>query len=711
MREGTPEGAKGGKYGVRLVRGPFVQLSAHPEECGEHELVSYATRLRANGYRLAADLFSGAGGLSLGLESAGYRVVIGIDRDREATETHRHHFGGLTLDWDLSKPERVTRVAQLIRDADVELLAGGPPCQPFSRAGRSKIRHRILNGFTDPSEERRHLWRSFLEVVTIAQPAAVLMENVPDMALDKDMFILRTMVHELESLGYAVEERVVDTSQYGVPQFRQRLILVALRGKIAFTWPSPLPDQVTVWNAIGDLPSVEGGWRPEGGADGWAPYESPKNAFQQRMRERMDGENASRVYDQITRPVREDDKAAFQHMDAKTRYSDLPLELRRYRADIFDDKYKRLDENGLSRTITAHIAKDGYWYIHPRDNRTLTVREAARLQTFPDRYRFAGPPSAAFRQIGNAVPPLLGQQLGAAVRDALDEPHPAGSSSLDTGTALAQWFCAQPDLAVPWLRATTRWQVISAEILLDRLGGQQLQWIWPLVERWEKPADTLAAPGELAEIARWVGRGSRAERLLEIAERLAETPQELDSDRTIRTALRGAEAAADLAVLAVPSGTDDDDCEEPVLAGRGVLRVASRFTGEETLERKNRMSDGRLAVARMIGYGDAARDAHLGLIELAAAVCRPEARACDVCPLAETCTSSQAQRHPVLFLPATSTTAGLAGQLSRPREMATSGARSASTATMRPNASYSPACIAAARNARPASLRPGSGDP
>lgn len=650
MGEGTPEGAKGGKYGVKLVRGPFVKLPSHPEECKEEGFLAYSAKLRGDGCRLAADLFSGAGGLSLGLEAAGYKVVLGVDSDREATETHRHHFGGLTLDWDLGNPERVARVAQLIKDAGVELLAGGPPCQPFSRAGRNKIRHRILNGFTDPSEERRHLWRSFLEVVMIAQPAAVLMENVPDMVLDKDMFILRTMVHELESLGYAVEERVVDTSQYGVPQFRQRLILVALSNGTAFTWPSPQENQVTVWNAIGDLPSVEGGWRPEGGADGWASYEeSPTNAFQQRMREGIEGEDVNRVYDQITRPVREDDKIAFQHMGAKTLYSDLPEYLRRYRADIFDDKYKRLEENGLSRTITAHIAKDGYWYIHPRDNRTLTVREAARLQTFPDRYRFAGPPSAAFRQIGNAVPPYVGEQLGIAIRASLDEPYPAGVSSLDTGNVLATWFRAQPDLAVPWLRASARWQVISAEILLERLGGQQLQWIWPLVRRWNEPADTIAAPDELAEIARWVGRGSRAKRLLEIAARLADTPQELDNDRTIRAALGGAEAIADLAVLAVPSGTEDDDSEEPVLAGRGVLRVASRFTGQETLERKNRMTDGRLAVARMIGYGDDARAAHLGLVELAAALCRPEVRMCDVCPLAETCASSPAQRHPNLF--------------------------------------------------------------
>lgn len=645
--DGPREG--GSKYGVRLIRGPFVQLPPHPEECDEDGFLAYAATLRAGGHRLAADLFSGAGGLSLGLEQAGYRVVMGIDRDREATETHRHHFGGLTLSWDLGDPELVVRVGQLIKKAQVELVAGGPPCQPFSRAGRSKIRHRILNGFADPSEERRDLWRSYLEIVAIARPAAVLMENVPDMALDKDMFILRTMVHKLESLGYAVEERVVDTSQYGVPQFRQRLILVAVHDKTLFTWPDPVPDRVTLGNAIDDLPAVEGGWRPEGGADGWAAYEGPKNRFQKRMREGMDGEWATRIYDQITRPVREDDKVAFEYMDTTTRYSDLPEELRRYRADIFDDKYKRLDEHGLSRTITAHIAKDGYWYIHPKQNRTLTVREAARIQTFPDRYRFAGPPSAAFRQIGNAVPPFLGEQLGIAILSSLDEPHPAGPSSIDTGKTLARWFRGRSDLAVPWLRATTRWQVISAELLMERLGGQQLVYLWPLVARWEKPVDTLSAPDELAEIARWVGRENRAERLMKIAERLVDKPEELDNDKTIRGVLPGAEAIAELAVLTVPSNTDDDDAEEPVLAARGVLRVASRFTGESTLERKNRMTDGRLAVARMIGYDDTARDAQLGLIELAAGLCRPETRLCDVCPLAETCASSPTHRSPVLF--------------------------------------------------------------
>ena len=147
MGERTGTEARERTYGVKLVRGPFVRLDPHPEACTDEEaFLSSAARLRADGAHLAADLFSGAGGLSLGLEAAGYRVVLGADHDAEAVETHRHHFGGLTLDWDLADTSRVAKVAKLIAAAKVELLAGGPPCQPFSKAGRSKIRHRVRHG-------------------------------------------------------------------------------------------------------------------------------------------------------------------------------------------------------------------------------------------------------------------------------------------------------------------------------------------------------------------------------------------------------------------------------------------------------------------------------------------------------------------------------------------------------------------------------------
>lgn len=629
-------------YGVRLVRGPFVRLPPHPETCADEQaFLSYATRLRKGGSHLAADLFSGGGGLSLGLESAGYRVVLSADKDREAVETHRHHFGGLALGWDLGDTGNVAKIAELIAAAKVELLAGGPPCQPFSKAGRSKIRHRVRHGLRDPVDERKDLWRSFLEIVRIARPPAVVMENVPDMALDKEMFILRTMVHELEGLGYEVEERVAEAWRYGVPQFRPRLLLIALHERTAFQWPQDPPDQVTVWNAICDLPEVKGGWRPEGGADGWADYDGPVTDFQRRMREGMTGADAGKVFDHITRPVREDDARAFQLMDAGTRYSDLPSDMRRYRHDIFDDKYKRLAEDGLSRTITAHIAKDGYWYIHPRQNRTLTVREAARLQTFPDRFRFAGPPSAAFRQIGNAVPPVMAEYLGEAIRVSLAAGKPAGPATQQIARTLGEWFNSLTRRTVPWLRARTRWQVICAEILLDRLAQTEVRHLWPLIARWETPADTLGAESELRVIAGWVDREVRAERILDFAGLLASAPEQLDDDEAIRQVAGINEALADLVVLAIATGAEDES-EEPILVSHGVLRVVARFTGQQ-VDRRNRLTDGRLATARMVGDGSNARDAHLGLIELAAGLCRPGVPSCVECPLAQNCSSSQAE--------------------------------------------------------------------
>src|SRR5699024_4030489 len=162
---------------------------------------------------------------------------MGADHYEAAVSTHAHHFAGLSLDWDLADPDVVKRVGELIKNAGIEIIAGGPPCQPFSRAGRSMIRHRVQLGERDPNDERRDLWRSFLEIATIARPRAVLMENVPDLALDREMFIFRSVVEELEQEGYSVHTRIVESWRYGVPQMRQRLLIVALRDGVAFEWP------------------------------------------------------------------------------------------------------------------------------------------------------------------------------------------------------------------------------------------------------------------------------------------------------------------------------------------------------------------------------------------------------------------------------------------------------------------------------------------
>jgi DNA (cytosine-5)-methyltransferase 1 len=663
------ESSKKHAYGVRLIRGPFVNLPPHRDHIDDvDQFVKYAQGVRKKTKApLAADFFSGAGGLSLGLEQAGFKVVLSADHEPFAVRTHAHHFGGLGVDWDLSDPAVVAQLGDLVREAGIDLVAGGPPCQPFSRAGRSMLRYRVQRRLRDPHDERRDLWRSYLEIIDRARPKAVLMENVPDMALDREMFILRSIVEELEQMGYSVEERVVDTWRYGVPQFRQRLILVALEKNTQFRWPEVTKKPVTVWNAIGDLPEVEGGWRPEGGEHGWAEYDGPSSDYQREMRRCVAPDDAHKVFDHITRPVRDDDREAFESMTHATKYTDLNPDHQRYRGDIFDDKYNRLNENDLSRTITAHIAKDGYWYIHPRQSRTLTIREAARLQTFPDDFRFDGPPSAAFRQIGNAVPPRVGFVIGRAIRESLMTPKDAGPPTREIAQDLAKWITKSGHVrAMPWLgwrneTPPSRWLVIAAEELLDRAPSALIRQGWKLLLEHDKPwTMTKAKRRKFEDNLRFffenTGREQRVEKVLALQAKAAKSPQTLDASADeLRKQLELAESVADLAVLAtpiVPVDAADAGAEEPVLITKGVLRVASRFQSND-VDRKNRMTDGRLAIARMIGFGDYSRNAHLGLIELANSWCRPERPVCLECPLQAHCAMGQQVREttPSLFEP------------------------------------------------------------
>ena len=327
-------------------------------------------------------------------------------------------------------------------------------------------------------------------------------------------------------------------------------------------------------------------------------------------------------------------------MDSDTLYSDLDDELKRYRDDIFDDKYKRLDWNKLSRTITAHIAKDGYWYIHPEFDRTLTVREAARIQTFPDHVRFAGAPSSAFRQIGNAVPPLLGERLGEAIIESMELGEREPLSTTETAAVLASWFSSSDAAGMPWLKAKTRWQVIQSEILWSRMPTDYVREAWNSTSSLEQPNQTLldSNAAALRMYAKLRGRGDRVETVLAAASWYQENPDGL-SDRGSAQDLQAAPgvspSVADLAVRVCP-GTGADRCD-PVLVTHGVLRVASRYLGTN-VERQNRYSDGRLAVARLVGGDDNSHEAHLGLIELASSVCTSGVNPrCDQCPLRSGC--------------------------------------------------------------------------
>ncbi len=633
------------RCGVKLVRGPFVKLPVHADHCTD--VPSLLRLIRRTHSPTAIDLFCGAGGLSLGLKDAGFEVVMGVDHDREAIETHASLFPGLSVTWDLSDGAVIEQVAEIVSKGKISLVAGGPPCQPFSNAGKALIRHLVASGRRHRKDQRRELWQSFLAIVEKALPTAVLMENVPEIALDPEMAILRAMVAKLEGLGYSVSTKLLETWRYGVPQFRERFFLVALRGGTPFRWPAESSDRVTVGNAIGDLPEVEGGARPEGGPEGWWTYDGPSSRFQRRARAHVVKSQASRIYDHITRPVRDDDRVVFSQMDSKTRYTDIPAEFKRYRDDIFTDKYKRLDANDLSRTITAHIAKDGYWYIHPSQPRTLTVREAARIQTFRDDVRFSGPPSSAFRQIGNAVPPVMAEHLGNAIMSSLDEKRGRARqiSTEMISETIAKWFRGGIKTATPWLREASAWQVLMAEMLFSRIRPEMVTRAWPAVVGLRTPKLAIRCRQDLEEIAGYMGRAKAAVQVLETAEWFGKNPKALKSFEGMKSAPHVDDAAAAIACWA-DRGTD----EGPVAIIAATLRPSARVFGE-AVDKRNHSSDGRLAVARMIGADENTRDAFLGLLEIGRSVCTPSEPRCHECPLVGLCIkgASQVRLRPTLF--------------------------------------------------------------
>ncbi|MBM0274464.1 DNA cytosine methyltransferase [Micromonospora tarensis] len=604
-------------YGVKLQRSDDLRLLPREDSCSLESFPQWCEQRLAAGGRLAVDLFSGAGGLSQGLTDAGWTVAAAVDHDRKALDTHRANFPGLALDVDLGDDVARAGLVRLLRKVNIDLVAGGPPCQPFSRAGRSKIRSLVEAGKRDEEDHRKELWRAFVDVVLKVRPRAVLMENVPDMALGDEMFVVRTIVATLEQAGYRTQVRLVDAWRHGVPQHRQRLILLARRDDGAFTWPEEAEHFTTLREAIHDLPRLQlgtGGRRMEHRSEHLSP-------FAQRMR--RNAENGL-VFDHMTRPVRDDDRKVFALMTSKTLYSAIDPSLRRYTADTFDDKYKRLDWDDRSRSITAHIAKDGYWYIHPEEHRTLTVREAARIQTFPDSFRFAGTRSDAFRQIGNAVPPMLGEAAALAL---MAQEETSDDEHREWGTVrkiLAQHATRQR-LGDHWYLLPSQGRAPALAALVAMIGGQP-----GLGATLEPLRDTAPLTRQLLER---VLDGRTTSRLRNAVERLApllDDPDVAHNPDQLEIKLRLRAAETDLFRLLLG--------EDRLVPNQTATRVAARVVGSDS-HTTNRLTAGRLDLALLVGSGVHAASRMAAVRLLGATVCRtePSRQLCRTCPLRNNC--------------------------------------------------------------------------
>lgn len=403
------------------------------------------------------DLFAGAGGLSEGFIQAGYEPVAHVESDRAACFTLRTRMSyhwlksqaqtklyADYLNGRLSRtefygyvPERIIgsvinaeigadslkgifrKIDDLLENRKLDLIIGGPPCQAYSLAGRSRDQNRMVG------DKRNYLYKYYAEFLKRYRPAYFVFENVTGLLSARDEAgagYFEAMRYLFLECGYKTEFMPLSANDYGVLQSRKRVILVGRRGKVTGFYPKPdkWRPEVTVQEIFRGLPAIHAG----GGNPG------PCNVS---------------TYDgfwQIDAGIRTDDFPVTWHQARPNNEQDL--EIYRIAVELWNNKKARLDYNSLperlkthrnqhsfldrfkvvasdlpySHTVVAHIAKDGHYYIHPdiKQNRSITPREAARLQTFPDDYYFEGNNEVsgrtpAFRQIGNAVPVLLAKKI------------------------------------------------------------------------------------------------------------------------------------------------------------------------------------------------------------------------------------------------------------------------------------------------------------
>ena len=340
----------------------------------------------------AIDLFCGAGGLSKGFMDAGVDIILGVDNDTAALKTfERNHNGAIGLCADLSVQETFDKI-QSIADSmgkTIDLIIGGPPCQGFSTTGP--------RNFDDP---RNKLYLAVFKMVKQYNPKGFLIENVPGMAMLYQGQIKDEILRRFRSMGYNVECKILTAADYGVPQMRKRLVFMGIRSDIGVpVFPEPILDEkhyVTCREAIDDLPARISYLGMEKDV-----YEKPpRTEYQKKMRK-----DNMILYNHVATAHKQFVKDVIALVPPGGNWKDLPKGVGESRT--FHEAWTRYHGDRPSKTIdTGHRNHFHYEY-----NRVPTIRENARLQSFPDDFVFLGNKTQQNRQVGNAVPPLLGEAL------------------------------------------------------------------------------------------------------------------------------------------------------------------------------------------------------------------------------------------------------------------------------------------------------------
>ena len=342
----------------------------------------------------AIDLFAGCGGLSKGFMDAGFDILVGVDNDQAALNTFKlNHNGAIALNADLSDKSTFETIKTIAGEKNIDVIIAGPPCQGFSLTGP--------RNFDDP---RNKLYLAVIEMVKQYKPLGFIIENVPGMAVMYDGQIKDEILRRFRNMGYNIECRILCAADYGVPQMRKRLIFMGVRkdiGEPVFPEATHTEETYrTCRDALSDLPSRE----DELGKEEDVYVTEPQTEYQKLMRG-----NCKVLHNHVATAHKQFVKDTIALVPEGGNWRNLPQGVGESRK--FHEAWTRYHGDKPSKTIdTGHRNHFHYQY-----NRVPTIRENARLQSFPDDFVFTGTKTQQNRQVGNAVPPLLGYALGKAL--------------------------------------------------------------------------------------------------------------------------------------------------------------------------------------------------------------------------------------------------------------------------------------------------------
>ena len=390
------------------------------------------------------DLFAGCGGLSEGFYKQGFKPVAHVEHDHyscESLKMRMKHYGFLgtnsnIIEKDIRDKNIIKKIENELKGSSVDVILGGPPCQSFSSLGRAKDMNSMKN---DP---RNYLFENYEKILNHFKPSIFLFENVTGLLTakfnnKKVIDVIKKKLGKNYKILSDTKKIVLNSCEYGVPQIRKRVFLIGIRKDINYDVEKIFEDinkthyvpnstkleklnkkkYVTVKDAIVDLPKLKPG---QGKIE--TKFKSKlKNEYIKKIRK----QNDLKIFDHVARTHNESDKKRFKEMSKNKWTFEKLLEkkplLNHKKQRVFKNSYVVQLWDKPSRTIISHLYKDGNQFIHPdyQQERTLTVREAARLQSFPDDFKFAGPRTEQYKQIGNAVPPLMSEKIATSIKKVL----------------------------------------------------------------------------------------------------------------------------------------------------------------------------------------------------------------------------------------------------------------------------------------------------